>query len=162
MGDAMASGFAKSQSFTDADAYAGFIPLTQVQLVIARPGQLEAKATLITLDNLWMQRFSDNLPRVAQTAAKAGRVIVSFRTSPRPSLVWDGLEMTSETVLRHTEAFDSFQRPSGDAAWGSVSVPVTTIADIGSVIAGGDAIIIGNAAASVDTCTNRPNGDIHA
>jgi AraC-like DNA-binding protein len=120
-----------TQSFTDVDAYARFVPSTQVRLTITKRGRLEAKATSIALHDLWMQRFSDNLPRIAHAAAKSGRVVISFRTAPGPSLVWGGLEMTPQTILRHNEAFDSYQRSSGCAAWGSVSLPVTAIANIG-------------------------------
>jgi AraC-like DNA-binding protein len=126
------------QSFTDAEAYARFVPSTQVELTIATGGHFEATATLIALHDLWMQRFSDNLPRVAHSVAKAGRVVISFRTAPGPNLVWGGLEMTPETILRHNEAFDSFQRSSGDAVWGSVSFPVSVVADVGSAMAGHD------------------------
>jgi AraC-like DNA-binding protein len=136
LGEAMPSGMV--QSFTDAEAYARFVPSTQVELTIATGGQFEAKATLIALHDLWMQRFSDNLPRVAHSVAKAGRAVISFRTAAGPSLVWVGLEMTPETILRHNEEFNSFQRSSGDAAWGSVSLPVSAIANIGSVMAGHD------------------------
>jgi AraC-like DNA-binding protein len=126
------------QSFTDAEAYARFVPSTQVELTIATGGHFEATATLIALHDLWMQRFSDNLPRVAHSVAKAGRVVISFRTAPGPNLVWGGLEMMPETILRHNEAFDSFQRSSGDAVWGSVSFPVSVVADVGSAMAGHD------------------------
>ena len=139
---------ALEQSFTDPDAYAGFIPSTQVQLTIAKTGQFKARTSLIELHDIRMQRFSDNLPRVAHTAAKPGRMIISFRTAPGPNLVWGGLEMSPETILRHTEAFDAFQKSSGCAAWGSMSVSLAAVADIGSMMAGhelappGDSIII--------------------
>ncbi len=136
LGEAMPS--ATVQSFTDAEAYARFVPSTQVELTIAKGGRFEARATLVALHDLWMQRFSDNLPRVAHSVARAGRVVISFRTSSGPSLVWGGLEMAPETILRHNEEFNSFQRSSGDAAWGSVSLPVSSIANIGSVMAGHD------------------------
>jgi AraC-like DNA-binding protein len=129
----MPSGVARS--FTDPDAYARFVPSTKVQLTVAKRGQFKAKVTLVALRDLWMQRFSDNLPRVAHSAAESGRVVISFRTAPGPSLIWGGLEMTPETLLRHNEAFDSFQRSSGSAAWGSVSLPVATMANIGSMMA---------------------------
>lgn len=68
------------QSFTDPEAYAGVIPSTQVQNSIVAAGQFEAKATLIELHDMRMQRFSDNLPRVSHTATKSGQVVVtSFR-----------------------------------------------------------------------------------
>ena len=125
------------QSFTDPEAYAGVIPSTQVQNSIVAAGQFEAKATLIELHDMRMQRFSDNLPRVSHTATKSGQVVVtSFRTAPGPSLAWGGLEMTPETILRHSDPIDAFHRSSGDAAWGSVSVPATVMANIGSAMAG--------------------------
>jgi AraC-like DNA-binding protein len=125
-----------ARAFTDAEPYASFVPSTKVQLTIAERGEFKAEATLIALHNVWMQRFSDNLARVAHAAAKPGRVIISFRTTPGPSLTWGGLEMTPHTILRHDMAFDSFQRSSGPAAWGSVSFPVTTITNVASVMAG--------------------------
>jgi AraC-like DNA-binding protein len=124
------------QSFTDADAYAGFVPSTRVRLTIAKPGPLRAEATLIALDNLWMQRFSDNLPRVAHVAARPGRSIISFRTQEGPSLVWGGLELTPQTILWHGDALDSFQRSSGFAAWGSMSFPTDRLTELGGVMAG--------------------------
>jgi AraC-like DNA-binding protein len=127
------------QSFTDPEAYAGVIPSTQVQNTIVAPGQFEAKVTLIDLHDIRMQRFSVNLPRVAHAVTTSGKVVVaSFRTAPGPSLAWGGLEMTPETILRHSDPIDTFHRSSGDAAWGSVSVPATVMANIGSVMAGHD------------------------
>ena len=124
------------RTFSDGDAYATFVPSTQVQLTIAKRGEFKAEATLVALHDLRMQRFSDNLPRVAHVAAKPGRVIMSFRTTPGPSLSWGGIEMTPETILRHNEAFHSFQRSSGLAAWGSISLPAMVMANLGAAMAG--------------------------
>jgi hypothetical protein len=85
------------QLFSDAEAYARCLPPTQVDLTVATGGRLEAKMASIILHDLRLQRFSDNLPRVAPVA-QAGRVVISFRTAPGPSLVWGGLEMTPETT----------------------------------------------------------------
>jgi hypothetical protein len=127
---------ATARAFIDAELYASFLPSTKVQLTIAERGDFKAEATLVALHNVWMQRFSDNLARLAHAAAQPGRVIISFRTTPGPSLTWGGLEMTPHTILRHDVAFNSFQRSSGPAAWGSVSFPVTAMANVASVMAG--------------------------
>jgi AraC-like DNA-binding protein len=127
---------ATARNFTDAEPYAAFVPSTNVQLTIVERGEFKAEATLVSLRDVWMQRFSDNLARVAHAAAKPGRVVISFRTIPGPGLTWGGIEMTPDTILRHDVAFDSFQRSSGPAAWGSVSFPVSAMANIGSVMAG--------------------------
>jgi AraC-like DNA-binding protein len=127
---------ATARSFTDAEPYAAFVPSTKVQLTIVERGEFKAEATLVSLRDLWMQRFSDNLARVAHAAAKPGRAVISFRTTAGPRLTWGGIEMTPATILRHDAAFDSFQRSSGPAAWGSVSFPVAAMANTGSVMAG--------------------------
>ena len=162
------------QSFTDPEVYAGVIPSTQVQNSIVAAGQFEAKATLIELHDMRMQRFSDNLPRVSHTATKSGQVVVtSFRTAPGPSLAWGGLEMTPETILRHSDPIDAFHRSSGDAAWGSVSVPATVMANIGSAMAGHElaratqsgqcyALASGYAAVSENPCRDWSAGNICA
>jgi hypothetical protein len=90
------------------------------------------------LHRLWMQRFSDNLPRVGHSAAVMGRAIISFRTHPGPSLLWGGAEMGPTNITRHSEGQSSFQRSSGSACWGAMSLPMEDMASVGTAIAGCD------------------------
>jgi AraC-like DNA-binding protein len=113
----------EAASFTDPDAYAGFLPSTRVQLTITKPGKLKAHATRIQLGELWLQRFSDNLPRTAHAVGQAGRLVFSFRTSDGPPLTWGGVAMKVDTFLHHGHRLEAFQCSSGDAAWASISIP---------------------------------------
>ncbi len=71
-------------------------------MTVTGRGQFTAKLTRIDLHRLWMQRFSDNLPRVGHSAAVTGRAIISFRTHAGPSLLWGGTEMRPTNITRHS------------------------------------------------------------
>ena len=81
------------RTFTDPDDYASSIRATNAELTVTGRGQFIAKLIRIDLHRLWMQRAFDNLPRIAHPTNIAGRAPVSFRTTPGPSLLTDGLEM---------------------------------------------------------------------
>ena len=91
------------RTFTDPDDYAAAIRATRAELTVTGRGDFAAKLIRIDLHRLWMQRFSDNLPRIAHSANLAGRAIISFRTQPGPSLLWGGVEMQPTRHHRHSE-----------------------------------------------------------
>ena len=91
------------RTFTDPDDYASAIRATRAEMTVTGRGHFTAKLTRIDLHRLWMQRFSDNLPRVAHSAPMTGRAIISFRTAPGPSLLWGGAEMQPTNIIRHSE-----------------------------------------------------------
>ncbi len=123
------------RTFTDPEDYAAAIRATRAELTVARRGRFAAKLIRIDLHRLWMQRFSDNLPRIAHSASFPGRAIISFRTDPGPSLVWGGAELQPTNILRHHEGGDSFQQSSGSACWGAMSLPVEAMASVGVAVA---------------------------
>jgi AraC-like DNA-binding protein len=126
------------RSFTEPDEYAASIRGATAQLTVTGRGIFDAKLIRVELHCLWMQRLSDNLPRVAHTTAMAGRAYISFRTESGPSLLWRGLEMQPTGLIRHGEAPDYYQRSSGDACIGAMSLPVAEIASVGAALAGRD------------------------
>ncbi len=126
------------QTFSDPDDYASSIRATRAELTVTGRGSFAAKLTRIDLHRLWMQRFSDNLPRVAHSASFPGRAIISFRIDPGPSLVWGGAELQPINILRHHEGGASFQHSSGSACWGAMSLPVEAMDSVGAAIAGCD------------------------
>jgi AraC-like DNA-binding protein len=124
--------------FTDPDDYAAAIRATRAELTVIGRGQFTAKLTRIDFHRLWVQRFSDNLPRLAHSASMAGRAIVSFCTQPGPSFLWDGAEMRPTDILRHKEGGSSYQHTSGAANWGAISLPVDDMALVAATAAGCD------------------------
>jgi hypothetical protein len=126
------------RTFTDPDDYAETIRGGTVELTVTGRGDFNAKLTRINLHRLWMQRFSDNLPRIFDAANASGRAFIAFRTQPGPSLLGGGLEMHPSTIIRHSEGQNYYQRSLGSACWGAMSLPVDSMASVAVAIAGCD------------------------
>jgi len=125
-------------TFTDSDNYGAWIRGANAELTVAEPGRFAGKLTRIDLHRLWMQRFSDNLPRIAHTAHLPGRTFITFRTEPGPSLLAGGLEMHPTNIVRHSDADAYHQRSSGSANFAAISLPVADMVSVGAAIAGFD------------------------
>ena len=71
-------------SFTDPDEFTARVRATSMELATTRSGRFAAKMIRIDLNRMWLQRFSDSLPRVAHFNHSPGRAIISFRTHAGP------------------------------------------------------------------------------
>lgn len=125
-------------TFTDPDDYAATIRNTKAEVTVTGRGEFVAKIIRIDLHRLWMQRFSDNLPRIGHSAGDGGRITFSFRTRPGPSLFWGGGEMLTTNLVRHGQDESTFQRSFGSANWGAMSLPLRDAAAVGETLAGCD------------------------
>ena len=103
------------RTFSDPGAYAAAIRATTIDLTVMERGRFIGKRTRIDLHRLWMQRLSENMPRVVHSAFVAGRAIVTFRVRTGPDLAWGGAELQPSNIIRHTDGENAFQRSSGPA-----------------------------------------------
>jgi AraC-like DNA-binding protein len=126
------------RSFSDADDYAAAIRNSKVELTVTGRGPFRAKLIRIDLHHLWMQRFSESLPRIVHSAIMVGRPTITFRTQPGPSLLWSGVELQPINVTRHSDGESAHQLSSGSASFGAMSLPVEKMVSVGAVIAGCD------------------------
>jgi AraC-like DNA-binding protein len=126
------------RTFTDPDEYAAAVRQGTYELTVTERGHFTAKLTRIDLHRLWMQRFSDNLPRISHIAGWGGRAVIAFRTEPGPSLLSSGVEMQPTNIVRYSEGQNYYRRSSGFAAYGSMSLPVEEIAAVGRAFAAVD------------------------
>lgn len=110
------------RTFTEAADYAAGIRAANIDMTALGRGNFRAKLVQVTLPNLWMQRFSETLPRIARTATSAARAIVVFPTSPRSVHVWGGREMPWGTLYRVGVGQEIFQRCGEFAETGSMSL----------------------------------------
>jgi AraC-like DNA-binding protein len=108
--------------FSDPDDYAAAIRGAVAEMTLTGRGRFSAKLTRIDLHRLWMQRFSESLPRIAHVTLPAGRTVVAFRTRPGQSLLRGGVENTPTTIILSAES-DYYQRSSGPVHFGSMSLP---------------------------------------
>jgi hypothetical protein len=126
------------RSFSDPDDYAAGIRKGTVELTAIGRGKFTAELTRIDLHRLWMQRFSEHLPRISHVAGWGGRAVIAFRTHSGPSLVRSGFEMQPSGIVRHSEGRSYFQRSSGSACSAAMSLPVEDMASVGESMAGRD------------------------
>ena len=127
------------RTFSDADDYAAAIRAGTVELTVTERGDFNAKLVRIDLQRLWMQRFSDNLPRICNvTNLIEERVFVTFRTKPGPSLLQGGIEIRPSAVLRFDRVREYYHRSSGSAEFATMSLPTDDLACVGEVMSGVD------------------------
>jgi AraC-like DNA-binding protein len=126
------------RTFTDPDDYAAAQRGVKSELTVIGRGHFTAKLIGIGLHRLGLQRSSDNLPRTAHSVNSKGLAIITFRTHPGPSLVRGGVEMQPTDIVRHAEDEAYFQRSSGSASFGAMSLPEEDMAAIGEAMAGLD------------------------
>jgi AraC-like DNA-binding protein len=125
------------RTFTDPDDYAAAIRNSKAEITVTGHGQFAAKLIQIDFDRLWIQRFSESLPRIAHSA-HMGRAVVTFCTRRGPSLLWRGAEMQPTNIVQHSERESAFQHSSGSASFAAMSLPIEDMAAIETAIAGSD------------------------
>jgi AraC-like DNA-binding protein len=123
-------------TFTDPDDYAASFREAQVELTVTGRGRFTAKLTRIHLHCVRIQRFSDDLPRIAHSALASGSAMFSWLTQPGPLQLSRGVEMHSTSIMRHNEGNSNYLRSSGFACYGSMSLPVADMVSAGAAIAG--------------------------
>lgn len=123
-------------SFLYPDDYAASIRVARTEMTVTGSGQFSARLTDVTLNSVWIQRFSETLPRITHSLPACGQASISFRTQPGPPLFWGGVEMQPNGILRHSGGQDGFQRSTGPVGWGAISLPIAAMVSAGEVIAG--------------------------
>jgi AraC-like DNA-binding protein len=126
------------RTFTDPDEYAAAVRQGTVQLTVTQRGIFRAKLTRIDLHHLWMQRFSDNLPRTTHVDGWGGRAIIVFRTQPGPSLTRNSVELDWSSISRPRPGQSYYHRTAGSASYGSVSLPLEEMVSLGAALSGCD------------------------
>lgn len=124
--------------FSDPDQYAAAVRATAARLTALGGGSFAAKLTRIDLHSLWMQRFDENLPRVAHSANMFGRAIIAFGTGEGAAPVESGVDLNAETIIRFADGQTSFQYSSGATSFASMSLPIDQLALAGVALVGAE------------------------
>jgi AraC-like DNA-binding protein len=131
------------RAFTDPDTFAASIRASNSAMKVLDRGNFTAEITRIDLHRLWMQRFSENLPRVMHSTNVTGRAIVAFLTQPGPSLHRGGVELGPTGIALLGTAYSEFHRSSGPTQWGAMSLTEQDMNAAGTAIAGRDLVASG-------------------
>ena len=126
------------RTFSDPDDYAASFREAQVELTVTERGQFSAKHISIHLHRSRLQRFSDDLPRIAHSALATGSAMFSWLTQPGPLQLSSGVEMRSTSIMRHSDGGNTYLRSSGLACYCSMSLSIDDMAGIGEAMANVD------------------------
>ena len=74
----------KSLCFSDPLSFQAAISTADLELLPTARGQFRAELTRVCMDQLWVQRFYQNLPLINAGAMKPGRCVFTFFTSAEP------------------------------------------------------------------------------
>ena len=124
--------------FSDPDKYGAFVRGTKAEITITKPGPFEAKLVRIDLHRLWMQRYTETLPRVAHFDHIPGRAFFLFETDAQPAMWVDGAETPPGSVMRHPDRYSAFQRSLGPSQFASMSLPIGDVQALGATMGDGD------------------------
>jgi AraC-like DNA-binding protein len=78
--------WSKVLTFADPYQYTEAVRAADMQIFPTAKGEFRAELTQVTMNELWMQRFAENLPRVHKGAARPGRRVFSFLTEDQPEV----------------------------------------------------------------------------
>ena len=102
----------KALCFTDPLSFQAAISTADLQLLPIARGQFRAELTKVCMDQLWMQRFYQNLPLINAGAMKPGRRVFTFFTSAEPAAMRHcGMDVLSGDIIVNN--FDEIHQQTG-------------------------------------------------
>lgn len=111
----------KVLNFTDPSQYTAAVRAADMQLFPTAAGDFRAEITQVVMNELWMQRFSENLPGVHKGAVRRGRKVFTFLTEDQPEVYNRGRVLTQGEIC--ADDFDvQHVRTSGHYRLGSASL----------------------------------------
>ncbi len=115
--------WSKVLNFTDPLPYQAAIRAADLELFPTARGKFCAELTQVCMNQLWMQRFHQNLPQVVAGTMKAGRRIISFLTAAKPTAMQHrGMDVSpGEIIVNNSDVLH--QRTGAGFRMGGMSLP---------------------------------------
>jgi AraC-like DNA-binding protein len=113
--------------FSDPLSLQAAISTADLQLLPTARGQFRAELTKVCIDQLWMQRFHQNLPLINAGAMKPGRRVFTFLTSAEPAAMRHcGMDVLSGDIIVNN--FDEIhQQTEAEFRLGSMSLTIRAL-----------------------------------
>ena len=115
-------------TFDDPFPYHAAFRAAEMELFPTAKGKFRAEVTQIALNQLWMARFHENLPRIQTGVIKRGRKVFGFLTKEnQPELSSCGRILSPGEI--HVNDFEvSHYKSGGDFSSGTISLPTEELA----------------------------------
>ena len=125
------------QTLDDPEAFWAAIRAQEVRGVVTAPGNFRAQLVRLDFQRLWMQRFTENLPRVLHVSTHRERVgIVFLAHKSQPALHIGAIEASGEEIIKLDSEAGSHHRSAGPLRWGAMSMAREDLAEAGRLIVG--------------------------
>jgi AraC-like DNA-binding protein len=133
------------KTFSEPDEYAAAIRQGTHQFTVTQRGIFKAKLSRIDLHRLWMQGFSEELARTSHVDGWGGRAVIAFGIKPGPGLIRNATELNESSISWLCPGQSYYQRSSGPATYGTMSLPLEDLAVLGPAIVGRELKMPGSA-----------------
>jgi AraC-like DNA-binding protein len=121
--------------FTNPDDYRAGMVDANVDLVLTKPGDFNARLTWLKLDHFHAFRGRESVPRIAYMSLVPTRMFVSFPLTSSFVLVWNGVELRLGDIVLHSRGERGHQWTKGTSQWALVSFSASKFADYCRVLA---------------------------
>ena len=113
--------------FSDPLSFQAAISTADLELLPTARGQFRAELTKVCMDQLWVQRFYQNLPLVNAGAMKPGRRVFTFFTSAEPQAMRHcGMDVLSGDIIVNNFV-EIHQQTEAEFRLGSMSLTTRTL-----------------------------------
>ena len=125
------------RTFTDPDEYTAAIRYSTYRFTVTQRGNYRAKLTSIGLHSLFMQRFSDTLPRIGHMDILGSRAGIAFLTEPG-SKIYHGVEYTANETAQMRSGQSFYERAPTPVPFAGMSLPLEEMTAVAIAVAGRD------------------------
>ncbi|MET4041003.1 helix-turn-helix domain-containing protein [Bradyrhizobium sp. RT6a] len=123
--------------FNDPAQYATSVRSAEIQIFPTTKGDFRAELTQVTLNELWMQRFAECLPRVHRGTISPGRQVYTFLTNEQPEVHSRGRLLSLGEMCVHDYDVQHV-KTSGDYRFGGVSLRPEALATTWRALVGSE------------------------
>jgi AraC-like DNA-binding protein len=110
--------------FADADQYAPALQQGPVELTVMQRGTFTARLWTVELHDMAMQSQSEELARTSHVYCRSDRAFIAFRMEPGPTVIRNGVELSTTKIARLRPGQSYYQRTSGPTSHGALSLPL--------------------------------------
>jgi AraC-like DNA-binding protein len=129
----------ETRKFTEPSEFGDAIRGAKFDMTVTGRGQFTSGYVGLELGAVRIQRISENLPIIFHSTHTGDRASFMFHTEPGRSIFRDGVEVTSESIVRRARGAQShFQRSSGPVNWGGISLRLNDIPSVNEAVVGFD------------------------
>jgi AraC-like DNA-binding protein len=114
--------WSKVLTFTDPFPYQAAIRAADIELYPTARGEFRAELTQINLNQLWMQRFNENLPLIYASKLRPGRRAIGFPTDRQPGKQHCGVEVSPRDIVVVSKHDAMHHRTRGNNRYATMSL----------------------------------------